>query len=139
MNIYDEIEKITSENTLWSMGVELLWFVKRALKENTITIYEAFLLMEISDRFEHGGIKKYYTFDNAVLSMNLALTAKLFNENDLYEQFCRDARERMDSWFNYVKKSNDGVLPKNCRRIIDDVNGRLSVDLEHLKELSSVR
>lgn len=139
MNIYDETQKITVEDHLQGMGTVLLWFVREAMKQNAITVYEAFELMEISDRFRHSGIRRFYYADDAVFSMNMALMAKLFNENALYEQYCRDARERLDFWFGYLKKSNNGKLPKGKHYILHDLEGLLTGDREHMEALSSVR
>ncbi|MDE7294044.1 MAG: hypothetical protein K2N72_06440 [Oscillospiraceae bacterium] len=139
MNIYDETQKITSKDNAGSMGTLLLWFVDEALKQNAITIYEAFELMEMYDRFEHSGIRKFYFSEDVVLSMNMALMAKLFNENALYEQYCSDARERLDFWFGSLKKNNNGKLPKGSHYILDDLEGFLTGNSEHMKKLSSVR
>lgn len=119
------------------MGTMLLWFVREALHKKTITLYEAFQLMEISDRM---CMDKFWTDSSSVVqSMNLALLAKLFNENELYEAFCRDAREKLGLWNKILKKSNGGVLPDDYHYILSDLDGCLSGDLEHMEKLRDIR
>lgn len=143
MNIHNEIEKITSENSLGIMSTVLKRFVDRALNEKAITIYEAFELMLISDSYwltvnTSPGQKPWADSIDVVLSMNLALTAKLFDEEELYRQLCRDAEERLDLWFDSIRDEN-GNLPKDDYYVLDDLSGFLSGDLEHMEKLSYVR
>lgn len=134
-----EIEKIIKKHNMISLGGAVRDFVRNALQEKVITIYEAFQLTEICDRFEHSGIRKDYFSDDVVLSMNMALMAKLFNENALYEQYCNDARERLNFWFDSLKKHNNGKLPEGSHYLLYDLEGTLTGDLEHMEKLSSVR
>ncbi len=139
MNILHETQKIISEKSKFGLGIELNSFIREAMAQKMITIYEAFQLMEMCDRFEHSGIRKSYFSEDVVFSMNMALMAKLFNENALYEQYCNDARERLDYWFGSLKKLNNGKLPKDKHYILDDLEGFLTADPEHIKKLRSVR
>lgn len=139
MRIMTETEKIIKKQDIVSLGGAVRHFVRAALQEKAITIYEAFQLMEICDRFEHSGIRKDYFSEDVVLSMNMALMAKLFNENVLYEQYCNDARERVNFWFDSLKKLNNGKLPKGNHYLLDDLEGFLMGNLEHMEKLSSVR
>lgn len=139
MDISAWTAKIVSENSKWGLGIQLNSFIRETMAQKIITIYEAFQLYEISDRFCRSEIKnRYHSFD-AVMSMNMALMAKLFNENDLYKQYCNDARERLNFWFDSLKKINNGKLPNGEHYILNDLEGFLSGDLEHMKKLSNVR
>lgn len=132
-----ETRKIKNNTSKNSMGTMLLWFVRDALHEKTITLYEAFQLMEISDRM---CMDKFWTDSSSVVqSMNLALLAKLFNENKLYEAFCRDAREKLDLWNKMLKKSSGGLLPDGYHYILNDLDGCLSGDLKHMEKLRDIR
>lgn len=139
MSISSITEKIILENSKWSLGIKLNSFIREAMAKKMITNYEAFQLYEISDRFCHSEIKhRYHSFD-AVMSMNMALMAKLFNEIDLYKQYCYDAKERLDFWLGSLRKCNNKKLPKGEHYILNDLEGFLSGDLEHMKKLSNVR
>lgn len=138
MDFINETQKIILKNTFGGLGTVLLWFIQKALRENEITLYEAFQLMEISDRYCNRD--KFWTdVYHVVESMNLALCAKLFNEDDMYKQFCSDANERLVIWFKVLKKSNGGELPKGGHYILDDLDGFLSGDIKYMEKLSSVR
>lgn len=138
MDISAWTAKLASENSKWGLGINLNSFIREAMTQKMITIYEAFQLYEISDRFCHSEIKKYHSFD-AVMSMNMALMSKLFDENDLYEHYCNDARERLNFWFDSLKKLNNGKLPKGEHYILNDLEGFISGDLEHMEKLSYIR
>lgn len=152
MNIYDEIEKITSKESLVGVETELKSFVDHALDENAITIYEAFQLMLMSDsywlRIESRPVmnrepwvlnKKPWTDSLRVyLSMNLALMAKLFDEDELYQQLCRDAEKRLSIWCDMIRDKN-GNVPLDNDYVLSDLSGLLSGDLEHMEKLSYVR
>ncbi len=139
MSISYITEKIVLENSNWGLGIKLNSFIRDAMAKKMITIYEAFQLYEISDKFCRNEIKnRYHSFD-AIISMNMALVAQLFNENALYEEYCNDARERLNFWFDSLKKINNEKLPKGEHYILNDLEGFLSGDLEHMKILSSVR
>lgn len=133
-----ETRKITRNQSKGSMGTALLIFVRKALPEKTITLYEAFQLMEISDRMRRD---KFWTDSSEVVkSMNLALLAKLFDENAMYKAFCSDAREKLDLWRKILKKSNGGEMPEDDEHyILNDLDGFLSGDLEHMEKLSDIR
>lgn len=132
-----ETRKIKNNPNKSSMGTYLQWFVREALPEKTITLYEAFQLMEISDRMSRD--KFWVDSSDVVQSMNLALLAKLFNEIEMYETFCRDAREKLALWNKILKKSNGGLLPDGYHYILSDLDGYLSGDTEHMKRLSEIR
>lgn len=146
MNIRMETEKIISEDSLTGVALELHSFVNRALDENAVTIYEAFELKLMSDSYliegeiNPGFGKKTWTDSLEVyLSMNLALMAKLFGEEELYRQLCGDAERRLDLVIADFKDEN-GNLPKDWGDyILDDLSGFLSGDLEHMEKLSYVR
>ncbi|MDE7279602.1 MAG: hypothetical protein K2N26_07755 [Oscillospiraceae bacterium] len=138
MDFINETQKIILKNTIGGLGTVLLWFIQKALQENEITLYEAFQLMEISNRYRNRD-KFWADIYHVVESMNLALCAKLFNEDDMYKRFCSDANERLGIWFKVLKKSNDGELPKDGHYITDDLEGFLGGDLKHMEKLSSVR
>lgn len=139
MSISSKTEKIILEKSKWGLGIELNSFIREALDQKMITIYEAFQLYETSDRLCHSEIKNSIDSYDVVSLMNMALVARLFNENALYEQYCCDANERLDLWFKILKKLNNGKLPKGKHYILSDLGGFLSGDLEHMKKLSRVR
>ena len=138
MNFSFEGKKIIAESYKGGLGISLSKFIRSALPQHVITIYEAFQLMEISNRFWHGD-KFWSTPRNVVDSMNLALVAKLFRENAMYEQFYEDSIERLAVWHKVAKKSNGGKTPKGGHYILDDLEGFLSCDLEHMEKLSYIR
>ena len=139
MSISYITEKIVLENSNWGLGIKLNSFIREAMAKKMITIYEAFQLYEISDRFCRNEINnRYHSFD-AIISMNMALVAQLFNENALYEEYCNDARERLKLWLDSLKEINNGNLPKGEHYILNDLEGFLSGDLKHMKTLSNVR
>lgn len=132
-------QKIIEENSKYGLGTVLLWFIQKALPNKIITIYEAFQLMEISDRLQHSEkIQSYFSYD-IIQSMNLAFLAKLFNEIPLYKSFYEDTISRRNIYFAELKKENGGKLPKGSHYILDDWNGFLSGDIEHMEKLSYVR
>ena len=132
-------QKMTEENSKYGLGTVLLWFIQKALPNKVITIYEAFQLMEISDRLQHSGkIQSYFSFD-IIQSMNMALLAELFNEKALYKSFFEDTISRKNSYYAELKKDNDGKMPKGSHYILDDLGGFLSGDIEHMEKLSYVR
>lgn len=136
MDISTWTAKLVSENSRLRLGAEINNFIIEAIEQNMITIYEAFQLMEICDRITAEKYKHIAGTLDSVQSLNMALMAKLFNENALYEQFCCDARERLDIWLNDLKKLNRKRLEDY---ILDDLEGFLSGDLEHMEKLSYVR
>ena len=136
----DLIEKIKTEKSTFGVGSEISFWVRKAFPEKRITLYEAFQLMEMSDRLEYANPKcDYFGFD-AVKSLNMALLAKLFNEDELYESFCEDAEKRRDYFYNMLKKGNGGKMPDGEENyILADLKGFLKGDKEHLEKLSAVR
>lgn len=138
MDISTETKKIVKEDTKGSLGTVLLWFIQNALPKKAITIYEAFQLIEISNRYRNCD-KFWSTPSQVVEAMNLALLSKLFREESMYKQFCEDAKTRCEIWYKILKKGNRGKLPKDGHYILDDLEGFLSGDLKHLEKLSSVR
>ena len=139
MDIALETKKIIAEDSRGSVGTTLLWFIQKALPEKAITIYEAFQLMEITDRYMHDDDKFWSTPSRVVNSMNLALLSKLFNEDNMYDRFCEDARKRRDIWYKVIKKSNGGKMPEVKHYILNDLDGYLNCDLEHIEKLCYVR
>ena len=140
------IQKFNECRSKGSLGQELLDFVQSALreKEKKITIYEAYQLMEISNRFMNFTRlgKAFPSADKVIESLNLALLAKLFNDEDLYLQFGIDTLEMYDMHKrNFIKFDSEEAWNKSVRThyILEDINGFLSADLEHMEILSNKR
>ena len=108
------------------------------LEKGLLTVYEAFQLYEIHDRI-WTRIIPVNDYCNAIISMNLALMAKLFEEPEMYKAFCADAEKRYDEYAYDMKKSNGGKLPKTGNELFDDFKGFLKGDREHLELLSYKR
>ncbi|MDE7288502.1 MAG: hypothetical protein K2N71_03225, partial [Oscillospiraceae bacterium] len=81
MDILGWTAKIVSENSRLKLFAELEYFIIEAIEQNMITIYEAFQLMEICDRITTEKYKYIAGTLDSVQSLNMALMAKLFNEN----------------------------------------------------------
>ena len=139
MNISNEKDEITANASRWGVGIALAGFVEKALFEKAITIYEAFQLMEISGRLEHSGINMDYFSDDIVKSMNMALLAKLFSEEALYEYYCEETLKRRDVFHKELRKCNNGKLPKGKYYIVDYLEGILRAELEYMEMLSDKR
>ena len=143
MNISNETAKITAATSVESLGTYLLWFIQKALPANEITLYDAFQLAEISNRYRNftkEGIAYRSSSDDIIESMNLALLAKLFNDEDLYLQFCTDTLEKYSIHKrNFIKRNSEEAWNKESHYILDDINGILSADLEYMEILSNKR
>ena len=109
-------------------------------KKGLITIYEAFQLYEIHDRLCTKPFDWGYEFYQAVESLNMALMAKLFEEEDMYKSFCEDTKIRYDSRTSYVLKENKGKMPKSKPdEFYDDLTAFLKGDKDHLEFLRDKR
>ena len=122
-------------------STELGWLAREGYEKGLITIYEAFQLNEICDRLCFWRNGSDYDFWEAVGSLNMALMAKLFEEEDMYRAFCADAEYRYDSWVRQLLKLNNGKLPKpkKSNELFDDFRGFLKGEKEHLELLSYKR
>ena len=134
----DLTNKINTSTSKKRLGAHLLWFIQKALPQNDISIYEAFQLMEMSSRYRNSS-RSTLTTSHIVESINLALLSKLFDEEAMYKQFCIDAKEKCNIWHKYLKERNEWFLPKDSHYILDDLDGFLSGDLEHMEQLSYKR
>ncbi len=141
MTIIQKINECCSKD---SLGMELLNFVQSALSQKNITIYEAYQLAEISNRllnFTEKG-KEYPSADKVIESLNLALLAKLFGDENLYERFCQDTLQNYDMHKqNFIKLNSEEAWNKSVHThyILEDINGFLSADLKHMEILSVKR
>ncbi len=142
MNILDETNKIIEANGIDALGTYLLWFVQKALPKKEITIYEAFQLMEMSIRYrDYISQRDNWScgFD-IVEFMNMALMARLFEEQELYKHFCAESLNKREIWYDGLKKDNGGKLPKLDKYYyLVDLEKILSADLESMEMLSQKR
>lgn len=142
MNILDETNKIIEANGIGTLGVYLLWFVQKALPKKEITIYEAFQLMEMSIRYRDYISQRdnWSNCSDIVEFMNMALMARLFEEQELYKHFCAESLNKREIWYDGLKKDNGGKLPKmdKCYFLVD-LEKILSADLESMEMLSQKR
>lgn len=142
MNILDETNKIIEANGIGTLGVYLLWFVQKALPKKEITIYEAFQLMEMSIRYRDYISQRdnWSNCSDIVEFMNMALMARLFEEQELYKHFCTESLNKREIWYEGLKKDNGGKLPKmdKCYFLVD-LEKILSADLESMEMLSQKR
>ncbi len=142
MNILDETNKIIEANGIDALGTYLLWFVQKALPEKKITIYEAFQLMEMSIRYrDYISQRDNWScgFD-IVEFMNMALMARLFEEQELYKHFCAESLNKREIWYDGLKKDNGGKLPKLDKYYyLVDLEKILSADPESMEMLSQKR
>ena len=142
MNILDETNKIIEANCIGTLGVYLLWFVQKALPKKEITIYEAFQLMEMSIRYRDYISQRdnWSNCSDIVEFMNMALMARLFEEQELYKHFCTESLNKREIWYEGLKKDNGGKLPKmdKCYFLVD-LEKILSADLESMEMLSQKR
>lgn len=142
MNILDETNKIIEANGIDALGTYLLWFVQKALPEKEITIYESFQLMEMSIRYrDYISQRDNWScgFD-IVEFMNMALMARLFEEQELYKHFCTESLNKREIWYDGLKKDNGGKLPKLDKYYyLVDLDKILSADLESMEMLSQKR
>lgn len=142
MNILDETNKIIEANGIDALGTYLLWFVQKALPKKEITIYEAFQLMEMSIRYrDYISQRNNWScgFD-IVEFMNMALMARLFEEQELYKHFCAESLNKREIWYDGLKKDNGGKLPKLDKYYyLVDLEKILSADLESMEMLSQKR
>ena len=143
MNTLFELQNINEGKSLDSLGTRLLWLIQETFPKNEISLYEAFQLAEISNRYRNftkEGIAYRSSCDDIIESMNLALLAKLFNDEDLYLQFCTDTLEKYDIHKrNFIKRNSEEAWNKESHYILDDINGILSADLEYMEILSNKR
>lgn len=142
MNILEETNKILEANGIGTLGVNLLWFVQKALPEKAITIYEAFQLMEISTRYTDCPPDRDTWSNGAdiVQYMNMALMARLFEEQGLYKQYCSESLKKREIWYKGLKKSHGGKLPKLDKYYyLVDLEKILSADLASMEMLSQKR
>ena len=142
MNILSETNKIIEANGIGTLGVYLLWFVQKALPKKEITIYEAFQLMEMSIRYRDYISQRdnWSNCSDIVEFMNMALMARLFEEQELYKHFCTESLNKREIWYEGLKKDNGGKLPKmdKCYFLVD-LEKILSADLESMEMLSQKR
>lgn len=142
MNILEETNKILEANGIDALGTYLLWFVQKALPKKEITIYEAFQLMEMSIRYrDYISQRNNWScgFD-IVEFMNMALMARLFEEQELYKHFCAESLNKREIWYDGLKKDNGGKLPKLDKYYyLVDLEKILSADLESMEMLSQKR
>ncbi len=142
MNILDETDKILEAKSIGILGTYLLWFVQKALPEKKITIYEAFQLMEMSIRYRDYISQRdnWSNCSDIVEFMNMALMARLFEEQELYKHFCTESLNKREIWYEGLKKDNGGKLPKmdKCYFLVD-LEKILSADLESMEMLSQKR
>ncbi len=142
MNILDETNKIIEANGIDALGTYLLWFVQKALPKKEITIYEAFQLMEMSIRYRDYISQRdnWSGCSDIVEFMNMALMARLFEEQELYKHFCTESLNKREIWYEGLKKDNGGKLPKmdKCYFLVD-LEKILSADLESMEMLSQKR
>lgn len=142
MNILSETNKIIEANGIGTLGVYLLWFVQKALPKKEITIYEAFQLMEMSIRYrDYISQRDNWSNCSDILEfMNMALMARLFEEQELYKHFCTESLNKREIWYEGLKKDNGGKLPKmdKCYFLVD-LEKILSADLESMEMLSQKR
>lgn len=142
MNILDETDKILEAKSIGILGTYLLWFVQKALPEKKITIYEAFQLMEISTRYTDRPPDRDTWSNGAdiVQYMNMALMARLFDEQGLYKQYCSESLKKREIWYKRLKKSHGGKLPKLDKYYyLVDLEKILSADLASMEMLSQKR
>ncbi len=142
MNILDETNKIIEANGIGTLGVNLLWFVQKELPEKKITIYEAFQLMEMSIRYrDYISQRDNWSGGYDIVEfMNMALMARLFEEQELYTHFCTESLKKREIWYKRLKKSHGGKLPKLDKYYyLVDLEKILSADLASMEMLSQKR
>ena len=146
MNTISELQNINNGKSLDSLGTRLLWFIQATFPKKEISLYEAYQLAEISNRYRNfpkKGIVYRSSADDIIESMNLALLAKLFHDEDLYLQFCIDTLEKYDIHKrNFIKRNSEEAWNKSIPThyiLKEDINGFLSADLEHMEILSNKR
>lgn len=133
----DEINRVMiSSTSRLNLGNAIFWFVRNSLNDRLISLYEAYILMEYSERLnwcDASGSAINITDADVIEEMNMALLAKLFNDQQLHDFYFNRALEM----FADCKKRYAEHFSKHF--IFSHFQEFLSGQCERMKELKDVR